>query len=139
MKLAVSKTLDSSEKTWWLNKFCQLSSNFIAVYHRLRRQTQALTHESCRYRGEEEFLTSDRNTMLQILHLTNQVLQLKYEKLLNIHQTNTLNSQWWYLNSLKNIFYWAYSPNPKVNPIWHEGGLQEPPPEKSLKCLFLML
>ena len=38
---------------------------------------QTLTHESCRYRGEEELLAPDGDSVLQVLHLADKILQLK--------------------------------------------------------------
>ena len=41
-------------------------------------KTGRLTHESCRYGCEEKFLTPDRDSVLQILHLSDEILQLKH-------------------------------------------------------------
>ena len=38
-----------------------------------------LTHESCRNGGEEELLAPDRDSVLGVLHLPDQVLQLTQE------------------------------------------------------------
>ena len=38
-----------------------------------------LTHESCRNGGEEELLAPDRDSVLGVLHLPDQVLQLPQE------------------------------------------------------------
>ena len=54
-----------------------------------------LTHESCRYGCEEKFLAPDWDSVLQVLHLSDEILQLKHllEWLSSVH-CNPLVCHW---------------------------------------------